>query len=345
MRLLFAGTPDIAVPSLRELAGHHTVCGVLTSPDRRAGRGRRTVPSPVKAAAEELGLPVIQPARLGSDARKQVAELSPRLLVVFAYGRIFGPKFLSLFPRGGVNIHPSLLPKYRGPSPIQAAVLAGDLETGISVQSVALEMDAGDIYAQIRIPLTGSETAESLSSHVAAAAAPLIRSVVDGIEAGTATATPQAEEGVSYCSIITKEDGEIDWRASAVAIERMVRAYNPWPTAHTTFEGRGLSILAATVDEDPGAGNPSGSAGSVGLAGAGETRTSPGAPDARVDSSETPAVPGRVLGMDKRRGILVQTADGTIAVRKLQLQSKKALDYKAFWNGVNNFKGAVLGST
>lgn len=313
MRVLFAGTPEIAVPSLRKLAETHTVCGVLTSPDRRAGRGRHTVASPVKLVAQKLGIPVIQPPRLGSQARAEAGDLGAELLVVFAYGRIFGPKFLALFPYGGINVHPSLLPKYRGPSPIPAAILAGDSETGITIQKIAPEMDAGDIFEQVALPLDGSETAESLAARVAAEAAPILRRVVDDIGAGTATAVPQSDQGVSYCSVISKDDGAIDWTAPACEIERMVRAYHPWPTAHTTWDGRQLAILAATCADN-------------------EER--PGSAAKR---------PGTVVGLDKRRGILIQTGNGTLAVQRLQLQSKKALDFQSFWNGVQGFDGAELG--
>lgn len=313
MTVLFAGTPEIAVPSLQELAKTHTVCGVLSSPDRRAGRGRHTVASPVKLAALELGMPVIQPPRLGSEARVAASDLGAELLVVFAYGRIFGPKFLALFPEGGINVHPSLLPKYRGPSPIPAAILAGDTETGITIQKIALEMDAGDIFEQVVLRLDGSETAESLAARVAGEAAPVVRRVVDAIGTGTAVAVPQSEEGVSYCSVISKDDGAIDWSAPAARIERMVRAYHPWPTAHTTWGTRHLALLAATLAE---------------------SATAQGAVAKR---------PGTVIGLDKREGILIQTGNGILAVQRLQLQSKKALDFKSFWNGVQGFDGAELG--
>jgi methionyl-tRNA formyltransferase len=309
MRVLFAGTPEIAVPSLQELKQTHTVVGVLTSPDRTAGRGRHVVSSPVKLAAHEMGLPVLQPDRLNAAARAEINDLAPELLVVFAYGKIFGPKFLSLFPKGGINLHPSLLPRHRGPSPIPAAILAGDSQTGITVQEISLEMDAGDILEQVVIPLDGSETAESLGVRVAERAPAVLRGAVDAIQAGTAAPVPQSPENVSYCSVISKSDGLIDWHADARTIERMVRAYHPWPTAHTDWNGQQLSILAATVA-------------------------------ARSESAE----PGKVVGLDKRAGILIQTGDGILTVQRLQLQSKKALDFKSFWNGVRDFEGAVLGT-
>lgn len=309
MRVLFAGTPEIAVPSLQELKQTHTVVGVLTSPDRTAGRGRHVVASPVKLAAQEMGLSVLQPDRLNAAARAEVNDLAPELLVVFAYGKIFGPKFLSLFPKGGINLHPSLLPRHRGPSPIPAAILAGDSETGITVQEISLEMDAGDILEQVVIPLDGSETAESLGVRVAERAPMILRGAVDAIQAGAAAPVPQSRENVSYCSVISKSDGLINWHSDASTIERMVRAYHPWPTAHTDWNGQRLSILAATV-----------------------------AP--RSQSAD----PGKVVGLDKRAGILIQTGDGILTVQRLQLQSKKALDFKSFWNGVRDFEGAVLGT-
>ncbi len=163
MRILFAGTPGIAVPSLRVTAGQHQVCAVLTGRDRPAGRGRSPEASEVKKAALAIGLPVIEADRLDAGVRETIRRLAPDLLVVVAFGRIFRTGFLDLFPRGGVNVHPSLLPRYRGPSPITAAILAGDRETGVTVQRIALEVDAGDVYARRTVPLDGTETTGSLT--------------------------------------------------------------------------------------------------------------------------------------------------------------------------------------
>lgn len=316
MRLLFAGTPEIAVPSLRLLAAQHTIAGVLTSPDRPAGRGRSLEPSAVKRAALDLGLPVFQPERLGGEARKGIGPAGAELLVCVAYGRIFGPRFLAMFPAGGLNLHPSLLPSYRGPAPIPAAILAGEAVTGISVQELAAEMDSGDIFLQKRIPLSGDETAATLTETAASMGAEAMLEVVDAIEAGKARKEPQDHSKATYTRMIGKEDGKIDWTADAVAIARMVRAYYPWPLAFTTFRDRRLNLLEA------------------GLAAA--------APRPDPAESRGPA-PGEVAGVDKRAGILVQTGNGMLSVQKLQLQNKKPLDWKSFLNGIRDLPGARFG--
>jgi len=319
MRVLFAGTPEMAVPTLQALADTVTLVGVLTAPDRSKGRGRRLVPSPVKAAAMERGLPVLQPPRLGAEAREAVRELEPELLVVVAYGRIFGPKFLSLFPRGGINLHPSLLPKYRGPSPIPAAILAGESRTGITVQRVAREMDSGDILRQEELPLGGSETTAGLTDYVAREGAKLVLATVRDLEEGRAAPSPQNHEEASYCGLISKQDGEIDWRRSAREIERMTRAYDPWPGAYTFFRGQRLTIWRAEVPP-------------------------PGTAAADVESAGAEdAGAGSVLGVDKARGILIQTCDGVLAVQRLQLQSRSATDWQSFLNGARDILNETLG--
>ena len=312
MRILFVGSPDIALPSLRLLNERFDVCGVLTSPDKPTGRGRRLASPPVKVLAESLGLEVLQPTRLGKAFRETVRSLNPELMAVVAYSRIFGPKFLSLFNLGSVNLHPSLLPKYRGPAPIPAAILGGETDTGITIQRVGLEMDAGDILLQEKVEIKPSETAGELTMRIAPLGAQMLADVVGRIQDGVALETPQDESAVTYCTLIEKGDGHIDWRARAVEIERMVRAYNPWPVAYTTWAGSKLSILKARAY----------------------------APTAAAAEH---GVCGKVVGVDKARGILIQTNHGMLAVEELQLQSRKALGWKAFLNGSPGFVGSALG--
>lgn len=313
MKILFAGTPDIAVPSLITLAGNFEVVGVLTAPDKVSGRGRKITAPPVKTAAVELGLTVLQPRGLGAEARTLISALGADLLVVFAYGRIFGPKFLSLFPEGGINMHPSALPSYRGPAPITSAILAGEKETALTVQQVALEMDAGDIIRQTVYPLDGSETTASLTESVARDAAVELLEAVKAFSTGAIRRIPQNHSVATYCRLITKEDGIIDWKLSSAQIERMVRAYTPWPKARTTLGGEALVLLeTAVVPADE------------------ETVTSN-------------MKPGMVLGVDKSRGILIQTGNGILAVTRLQLASRKPLDFRSFLNGVTLENGTILG--
>lgn len=313
MRVLFAGSPEIALPALRRISATQIVVGVLTNPASVSGRGLAATATPVARAAEELGIPVLAPERLGPEARIAVAALEPEILVSFAYGRIFGPKFLALFPRGGLNVHPSLLPRHRGASPILQAILSRDSETGVSVQALAPELDSGDLYGVVRLALDGRETTESLSAIAAEAGAGLLDRVLAEIEAGEAR--PQAQVGEpSFCGQLSKDDGLLDWSLPALDIDARIRAFWPWPVAYSYLRGTRLSLL--------------------------EARPYPG----EAWPGEGRAVPGTVLGLDKARGLMVQTGDGLIALGRLQLQTKKALPYREFANGVRDLAGAVLGT-
>jgi methionyl-tRNA formyltransferase len=320
LRILFAGTPGIAVPALEALeaaGGGMVLAGLLTNPD--SPRGRRGTPEPTETAAAgariserrrrggEPPLVIIKAAKLDAAVRGAVAALAPDLLVSFAYGRIFGPKFLALFPRGGVNIHPSLLPRYRGAAPIPAAILNRDRETGISIQRLAAEVDSGDILAQEAFPLKGRETTGSLSALAAEKAAPLLVETLRALAGGTLRGRPQNHGEATYCAMLSKEGGRIDWNRSAPEIDARIRAFDPWPLSWTCHGDRLLYILEA-LPQDGGAGGP----------------------------------PGLVLGVDKQRGILVQTGNGVLAVRRLQYQAKKALDWRAFLNGARDFTGSRL---
>lgn len=324
MRVLYAGSPEIAVPGLERVAERHDVVGVLTNPDRGTGRGRKVRSSPVKERALELGLEVLQPESLKSEARGAVAALEPELLVCVAYGRIFGRKFLALFPRGGINMHPSLLPKYRGPAPIPAAILAGEEETGITIQYLAPEMDAGDVVLQERRPLTGRETTGELTAWAAEKGALMLLEAVDAIEAGRVEPVVQEPGKATYCSFLSKEKSWIDWSSSAEQIDRMIRAYNPWPLARTEWQGAPLIIYEAAPAE-------------------------PGIAEAiravyRQDHGREPE-PGRVLGVDKVFGILVQTGVGALGITRLQAPARKPMTWDAFLNGNPELVSALLGAS
>ncbi|MCL2759627.1 MAG: methionyl-tRNA formyltransferase [Treponema sp.] len=313
MRILFAGSSAIAVPSLEALCNINGIelVGVLTNPDSPRGRHGTPVPSDVGEAAERFGSNgprILKPMKLDAAAREQVAALKPDILVSFAYGRIFGPKFLALFPLGGINIHPSLLPKYRGPSPIQAAILNRDTITGISIQTLALDMDCGDILAVEQIPLSGKETQGSLSELAAIKAAQMLPDVLNKINNKTVKAAVQNDSEASYCKLVSKEDGIIDWSRSAAEIEAKIRAFDPWPLCRTIHNGRELIILKADVSK--GACEQSG------------------------------GQPGLVLAVND--GILIQTGDGILAVTHLQYQAKKALFWRDFLNGARDFSGSQL---
>jgi methionyl-tRNA formyltransferase len=328
MRVVFAGSPAIAVPSLETLSreGGIELAGVLTSPDSPRGRSGRSQASETGEAAAAIlkefemsgrpSFPILKPLKLDSAIREQVKELNPDLLVSFAYGRFFGPKFMALFPLGGINIHPSLLPKYRGPAPIQAAILNRDSVTGISIQKLSQEMDGGDILASEELLLTGEETTGSLSEIVAEKAARMLPGVLKKIADGTALAAVQDVSKVSYCSLISAQDALIDWKMSAEEIEAKVRAFDPWPLCRTVHKEKDLLILKASVYK----GDNSGALEKL-----------------RLEK------PGLVLGIDKQDGILVQTGRGILALRELQYQAKKALFWRDFMNGARDFSGSILG--
>ena len=314
MRILFAGTPDIAVPSLQAVAENFEIVGVLTNPDRVKGRGKKILPSPVKEIALQLGLPVIQHERLLAKAREEIAALKPDILVSFAYGRIFGPKFLQVFSLGGVKVHPSLLPKFRGAAPLQAAILSGESETGITIQRIALQMDTGNILNQVRFDLQGNETTEDLTLYAAERGAQLLVKTLREIEAGTVNEVEQKEEFATYCTMISKDDGCIDWNAAVSVIDREIRGYYPWPKAHTTYKGLQLMI----------------------------TRAKP-VDITSFHNTDIPAVAGSVFRSNEFPGILVATGEGCLCIERLQLQSKKEMDWKSFLNGNPDIIGNLLG--
>lgn len=251
LRVLFMGSPAFAVPSLQVLvaAGYH-VAGVVTQPDRPAGRGGRVVPPEVKVAALELGLTVLQPDSLRDPATvEQIRALAPDLTVVAAFGRILPRAVLAIPRRGNVNVHASLLPRWRGASPIAAAILAGDAETGVSIMEMAPKMDAGAVISQARLPIAPHHTTGNLEPQLAELGAQALADALPPWLAGDMAAVPQDEALVTYCGIIRKEDGHLRAEMTAAEAERAVRAYDPWPGACVEYNGQRLGVWAATVDD------------------------------------------------------------------------------------------------
>ena len=303
-RILFAGTPDIAVPLLKALASSCNVVGVLTAVDKSVGRSAKLCPSPVKVAALELGLPVLQFESLKKEARMAVRELGANVLVTFAYGKIFGPMFLSLFPNGTFNVHPSPLPLFRGPSPIQATILHGLEEAAISVQVIGEKMDEGNLWAVERFPLTGKETTQSLTQTVSEVSAKFVPNVLKQALSHEISAVPQGN-GPSYCQMIGKEDGKLDFNKTAFELHCLVRASYPWPKAFAFADGKEVLITSVWG----------------------------GFEDLKAEELLSDTKPGTVVGFRKDRGIGVACADKTLWINGLQLPSKKELDHKAFVNG------------
>lgn len=321
IKVLYAGSPDASAVTLKLLsektaANGYEIAGVLTNAPTAKGRHKELIPTPVGIAARELGIPVFEPEHLDTPAREAAAEINADILVVFAYGHIFGPKFMGLFRFGGINLHPSALPVYRGCTPVNAAILNGDKETAFTIQKVSAKMDEGNILAQQKVVLNGTETAGSLLNDAAVQGAELIAGLLAEISANNdiADGTPQRGEA-SYTGIISKQDAKINWSDSAEKIDRTVRGYFPEPNAWTLENDLPLKIMSGLpVSDDEGA-----------------------ALGGNVD-----AAPGTVCAFSKAKGILVRCGSGFYAVTKLQRQGKNAMDYKSFMNGAKNFIGTVL---
>jgi len=255
MRVLFLGTPEIAAIALDALVRSPQIelVGIVTQPDRPAGRGRTLQPPPVKQRALDHGLtiPILQPETLRDPAMvAQLAALHPDVGVVAAYGEILRREVLEIPPAGYLNIHPSLLPRHRGPAPVTGAILAGDAETGVSVIRLTKKMDAGPILAQHRRPLGSDARAAALTAELFSVGANLLIEILPEYLAGIIQAMIQDEQLATYTSLIRKEDGLIDWNQSAIQIERMTRAYDPWPGAQASWHNQALRISVARVGSD-----------------------------------------------------------------------------------------------
>jgi methionyl-tRNA formyltransferase len=254
LRVAFAGTPDFSVPALEALlkAGYNVV-GVLTQPDRPKGRGRQVAASPVKAAALAHAIPISQPLSLKDEAgRAELAAWRPDVLVVVAYGLILPPAALSIPRLGCINIHASLLPRWRGAAPIQRAILAGDATTGVTIMLMDVGLDTGPMLLRKEIPIEAYETGGSLHERLAILGGAALIEALEGHAAGTLYAIPQPAEGVTYAAKLDKAEALIDWKRDAVAIERQVRAFNPWPVAETRWDGEQLRVFEARAEQGDG---------------------------------------------------------------------------------------------
>lgn len=251
LRVAFAGTPDFAVPALEALLGSdHSVVGVLTQPDRPKGRGRQLASSPVKLAALDRDIPISQPTTLKDEmGRSDLVSWRPDVLVVVAYGLILPKAVLSLPRLGCLNIHASLLPRWRGAAPIQRALLAGDARTGVTIMLMDVGLDTGPALLRTEVAIGPNETGGSLHDRLAAVGATTLLEALEGHANATLLATPQPAEGVTYAAKIEKAEALIDWRRDAFEIERQVRAFNPWPIAETRLDGEQLRVFEAIAEE------------------------------------------------------------------------------------------------
>lgn len=259
MRVVFMGSPEFALPTLRALIEGDDVdlAGVVTQPDRPAGRGRALRPPPAKDLAQQHGLPVLQPPRVNTpEALTAIAALAPEVIVIAAYGQILKQDLLDIPTRGVLNVHASLLPKYRGASPVAAAIMMGEVEAGVSIIEVVLALDAGPVIAQRSMPIDDDDTTGVLTDKLASLGAGALVEALPGWANGDLVAQPQDDALSTYAPLITRADAVIDWTALAVDVWRRVRAYNPWPVATTMLDGESLRILEGWPIDTGATGDP-----------------------------------------------------------------------------------------
>lgn len=309
MRVVFLGSPPFAIPILERLASsRHRPLLVVTPPDRPQGRGRRVRPSEVAAIAEREGIECLRPESTRDPAlHARLHELAADVFLVASYGELLREDFLAIPKLECLNVHPSLLPRHRGATPVQAAILAGDEETGVSIQRVVMELDAGDVLVQTRTRVEPGETAGELALRLAELAAATSVEALDLLVDGNATWTPQDPERVTVCRKLKKEHGRVDWTRGAAELERHVRGMNPWPTAQTTLaDGAELQLLRARVAEGGGGG------------------------------------PGTLLAAAKR--FVVAAGDGALELVEVKSAGKRAMSGEEFLRGARLEPGSKLGS-
>lgn len=308
MKVIFMGTPDFAVGTLEALieAGHEIVL-VVTQPDKPKGRGGKMQYTPVKEVAVAHDIPVYQPKKMKEpECVETLRGYQADVCVVVAFGQILPKEILEMTPYGCINVHASLLPKYRGAAPIQWAVIDGEEVSGVTTMQMDEGLDTGDIILKAQVPLDEKETGGSLFDRLAAEGAALCVKTLKALEDHTATWTPQGDSSTSYAKMLTKDLGNIDWSQAAVNIERLVRGLNPWPSAYTNWQGKTMKIW-----------------------------------EAEVSAKEGEALPGTIIQVDKD-GFYVQTGQGSLKIKALQIPGKKRMDAAAFLLGYQVNVGDVL---
>jgi methionyl-tRNA formyltransferase len=307
LRIVFAGTPDFAVPTLQALIeSEHQVRAVYTQPDRPAGRGRRVAASPVKSLALEHQLPVYQPVSLKEEVER-LAGLAPDVMVVVAYGLILPRAVLEIPAYGCVNVHASLLPRWRGAAPIQRAIEAGDEQTGVTIMQMDAGLDTGDILATRATPINDSDTAQSLHDRLARMGPGALLEVLEQLPQGSARRVPQDDARATYAAKLSKREARIDWRRPADEIARRIRAFNPWPVATTEYHGVTVRLWEACVVMEPPQGDP-----------------------------------GQVLAVDAS-AIWIAAGQGRVGIQRLQAAGGKAQPAADFANGYRIQAGDMFG--
>ncbi len=304
-RVVFMGSPEFSVPSLQALSVHYNVAGVVTQPDRPAGRGQTLTPPPIKALAQQLDLPTIQPQKIRQpEAMQQLRDWKPDLIVVTAFGQILRQEVLDLPACGCVNVHASLLPRWRGAAPINAAILHGDQQSGVTIMRMDAGVDTGPLISQRATAIQPGETAISLAERLAVLGADLLVETLPGYLSGELAPQPQDEARATYVSILKKEDGELDFTLSAAELERKVRAFQPWPGTFTSWQGGLLKVQRARCVFDSEI----------------ETGLSPG------EHTIYQGLPA------------IGTAQGLLVLEELQPAGKKPLAGKIFLQGARNWR-------
>jgi methionyl-tRNA formyltransferase len=308
LRVAFAGTPTFAVPSLRALHAAHRVVGVWTQPDRPAGRGRALTPSPIKLAARELDLPVVQPVRLrgAPDALAKFAAVQADVMVVVAYGLILPRELLELPRLGCLNVHASLLPRWRGAAPIQRAILAGDARTGVTIMQMDEGLDTGAVLSRASIAIGAETTAGQLHDELAELGARQIVQALAELAAGSLRPERQPDSGVTYAHKLSKAESALDWQRTATDLDRQIRAFNPWPTAQTHLDGATVKLLRSRV---------------------------------AASTAQAGAVPGTLLGLVDD-ALEVTCGRGVVQILELQRTGRKAVQARDFYNSLRLPVGA-----
>ena len=344
--VVFMGTPDFAVGTLEALfASEYTVSAVFTQPDRPKGRHGILTPSPVKVAAQEHGVPVYQPARIRNPENLVfLRDLEPDVIVVVAFGQIIPEEILALPPYGCINVHASLLPKYRGAAPIQWSIIEGETHTGVTTMKMDAGLDTGDIILQEATPVFPDDTGGSLFERLSAMGAQLLLRTLRSLDDQTATFTKQPEQSPTrYASMLSRKDGEICWSKDAAALERLIRGLSPWPGAFTTLGGKQLKIWGSKIGYPETA--PDQTAESAGQEKSGIT-TENAVPSAKTGAGEggngPEKEPGTVVRSSEGR-LLVRTGSGILELTDLQMEGKKRMPADAFLRGYPVPEGTLLG--
>lgn len=309
MKVVFMGTPDFSVPTLEEIikAGHEVV-GVVTQPDRPRGRGKSVASPPVKVKASEYHIPVFQPAKVREESFiSTLAGLDPEIIVVVAFGQILPKEVLDLPKYGCINVHASLLPRYRGAAPIQWSIINGEKTTGITTMYMDVGLDTGDMLLQEEVTIDKEETGGSLHDKLSQVGGRLLVETLKRIKEGTVIRIKQDDSKSNYAKILDKKTGWIDFNKSASEIERLIRGLNPWPSAYTSLDGKTLKIWKAEVLEENSSGRP-----------------------------------GEIIHLTREQ-IIVNTKSGVLSILELQLEGKKRMKTDEFLRGYKIEKGTVLG--